>query len=479
MEPVNKASAQTAAIKKSLDVGSGVDIDALARSLASAEGAARIDTTNKRLASVESRISGYSVVSTFMSGFRQKFLDLQDVSKLSSKSVITSDSSRMPATVNSSAQPGRHSVQVQQLAAATTRASASFAASTSSLNNGTAFNIEIQVGSKPLSVINVPKDTPAGLVEAINAANIGVRATLINKNASANDWQIVLQGQSGASADFTVASSTAAVNLGLIGAGNRLTTAQDALITVNGVANIARSSNQIADVIPGVQFDIRSDPGQSVSIVVEQSNQLVKEKVNGLVNSYNEFMVVLKQLSLEVAVADDKYSGTLSRDKDFVNTLRSELRSLMTQNSSTPESGIVSLRDLGLTFAVDGTASINQKNLDLAVSTKPDAVAKMLSAGTDNTSDLASEPKGFAQDISIRLNAMLSPQGIISQRKLSGNTQIAVYKRDLQKLELRLETAYKRYISQFSSMESLVQRMDGVGKYLKGQFTAMENMYKN
>ena len=74
---------------------------------------------------------------------------------------------------------------------------------------------------------------------------------------------------------------------------------------------------------------------------------------------------------------------------------------------------------------------------------------------------------------------MLSPQGTISQRKLSGNTQIAVYKRDLQKLELRLETAYKRYISQFSSMESLVQRMDGVGKYLKGQFTAMENMHKN
>jgi flagellar capping protein FliD len=44
---------------------------------------------------------------------------------------------------------------------------------------------------------------------------------------------------------------------------------------------------------------------------------------------------------------------------------------------------------------------------------------------------------------------------------------------------LRLETVYQRYISQFSSMESLVQRMDGVGKYLKGQFTAMENMYKN
>lgn len=479
MEPVNKASGQTAAIKKSLDVGSGVDIETLARNLASAEGASRIDTTKQRLASVESRISGYSVVSTFMSGFRQKFLDLQDASKLFSKSVISSDSSRMPATVNSSAQRGRHTVQVQQLATATTRASALFAASDSSLNNGTAFDIAIQVGNKPLSVINVPKSTPAGLVEAINAANIGVNATLINKNASANDWQIVLQGQSGASADFTVVSSTAAVNVGLIGEGNRLTTARDALITVNGVANIARSSNQIADVIPGVQLDIRSDPGQSVAIVVEHSIQPVKEKLNGLVDSYNEFMTVLNELSREVTAEGDQYSGSLRRDKEFVNSLRSELRSLMTQNSSTPESGIVSLRDLGLTFAVDGKASITQQKLDLALTTKPDAVAKMLSAGTDNTSDLASEPKGFAQDISIRLKTMLSPQGNISQRKLSGNTQIAVYKRDLEKLELRLEAVYQRYISQFSSMESLVQRMNGVGKYLTGQFTAMENMYKN
>jgi flagellar capping protein FliD len=74
---------------------------------------------------------------------------------------------------------------------------------------------------------------------------------------------------------------------------------------------------------------------------------------------------------------------------------------------------------------------------------------------------------------------MLGPEGTISQRKLSGNTQIASHKRDLASLELRLEKIYQRYIKQFAGMESLVQRMDGVGSYLKGQFTAMENMYKN
>jgi flagellar hook-associated protein 2 len=198
-----------------------------------------------------------------------------------------------------------------------------------------------------------------------------------------------------------------------------------------------------------------------------------------LVDSYNQFNVVLDELSREPSDDTDEYAGVLKRDQQFVNTLRTQLRSLLTQSSATPENGIASLRDLGLTFALDGKAEINQQQLELALSTKPDAVAQMLSAGTNDASDYGTSAKGLAQDISIQLKTLLGPDGVISQRKLSGDTQIAVYESDLEKLELRLEAVYERYIAQFASMESLVQRMEGVGKYLKGQFTAMENMYKN
>ena len=479
MELVDTAKRQASTIMKSLDVGSGVDIESLARSLASAESSARFNVTKQRLANVENRMSGYSVVSSFLSDIRQNFIGLQDVSKLFSHSVTASSSSHLTASLIGDAEPGQYTVQVQQLATSTTIKSTAFVASDSSLNNGTAFDVGIQIDGAALSVITVSDDTPAGLVEAINAANIGVSATLINKSASANDWHIVLQGQSGSGANFTVATSTSAVDIGFSDTGNRLTTAQDALITVNGVADIARSSNRIADVIPGVQLDIRSDPGQTVAIVVERSGQPVKEKLQVLVDSYNQFNAVLDELSREASADSDEYTGVLRRDQQFVNTLRTQLRSLMTQTSSTPENGIASLRDLGLAFSLDGKAEINQQQLELALSTKPDAVAQMLSAGTNNASDFGTEPKGLAQDISIKLKTLLSPDGVISQRKLSGDTQIAVYERDLEKLELRLEAVYQRYIAQFASMESLVQRMEGVGKYLKGQFTAMENMYKN
>jgi flagellar hook-associated protein 2 len=155
------------------------------------------------------------------------------------------------------------------------------------------------------------------------------------------------------------------------------------------------------------------------------------------------------------------------------------MKALMTQNSSTPVGAYQSLRDIGLSFQLDGTAQIDEKKLDLALTTNNDAVATMLSAGTNGTSNLSLDPKGLAQDISIKLSDMLGAQGVINQRKVTGKSQISVYERDLVKLEVRLEAIYQRYISQFAAMESLVQRMEGIGTYLKGQFTAMENMYKS
>jgi flagellar hook-associated protein 2 len=287
-----------------------------------------------------------------------------------------------------------------------------------------------------------------------------------------------LQGSSGAAADFNITSSTAATGLGFSVPANRLATARDAEITVNGMTGIKRSSNKISDAIPGVTIDLKANPGADIAIVVERSSQPVKQKLQSVVDAYNEFNAALNELTRQPTEGSDEFTGSLLRDKQFVATLRSEMKALMTQNSSTPVGAYQSLRDIGLSFRLDGTAQIDEKKLDLALTTNNDAVATMLSAGTNGTSNLSLEPKGLAQDISIKLGDMLGAQGVINQRKVTGKSQISVYQRDLVKLEVRLETIYQRYITQFSAMESLVQRMEGVGSYLKGQFTAMENMYK-
>lgn len=479
MEPVDKANRQTATLMKTLNIGSGVDIESLARSLADAETASRINATKTRMASVENRMSGYAVVSSFLDDFKRGFDGLQNISELFTTSASSSDSARVPVSLTRDATPGQYNLSIQSLAGATVIQSASFVSSAAALNSGSAFQVGLQIGSGDVSTIEVTNDTPAGLVSAINAANLGVRATLVNKSANGDDWQIVLQGSSGEAADFSVTSSTAETDLGFSLQANRLATARDAEITISGMTGIKRSSNRIADVIPGVMIDLKANPGADVAIVIERSSQPIKQKLQSVVDAYNQFNTVLDELIRQPTEDSDEFTGSLQRDKQFVTTLRSQLKELMVQESSTSVGDYRSLRDIGLNFQLDGTAQIDEQQLDLALASDEDAVATMLSAGTNNTSNFSAQAKGLAQDISIKLGDMLGSEGVINQRKVSGNTQISAYQRDLEKLEVRLEAIYQRYISQFSAMESLVQRMEGIGSYLKGQFTAMENMYKN
>jgi hypothetical protein len=87
MVPVDKPNRQTATLMKTLDVGSGVDIDNLARALAEAETSGRINTTKTRMASVETRMSGYAVVSSFLDDVKRGFDGLKNVSELFTTSV--------------------------------------------------------------------------------------------------------------------------------------------------------------------------------------------------------------------------------------------------------------------------------------------------------------------------------------------------------------------------------------------------------
>lgn len=483
MTTIDKTGGQTSSIMKALNVGSGVDVDALARNLANAENSPRINAINERKTSVESRLSGYAIVSSFVDDVKKGFDSLKNLSSLFQLTTKSADSASVGVSLAGDATPGQYSINIQQLATSTVLQSNSFAASDVSLNAGASFDVQLTRADGPVVLINVAadKDTPEGIVSAINAADQGIKATLINKSANGNDWHIVLQGGQGVANNFSISTSISdpANNFGFDQDSNKLLAAQDAIVSVNGLAGITRGSNQVSDVIPGVMIDLKSNPGQVVAITVERNSAPLREKVLLLADSYNKLNVALDELALNDTSDDNEFAGALRRDMQFVNTLRQQLRDLLTQSSSTPSGGISSLRDVGLTFTLSGKAEVDLGRLDIALATNADAIATMLSGGTDNTSDFSAGPKGLAQDASILLTGLLGPQGLISQRKASGTSQISVFERDLVALEVRLEATYKRYILQFAAMESLVERMQGIGDYLKGQFTAMENMYKN
>ena len=115
--------------------------------------------------------------------------------------------------------------------------------------------------------IGAGNDTLAGIVTAINDADTGITAALLDVSGIGNDYRIVLSGAEGLDGSFSLAtsSSVATNSLGFDVSSNVLQAAQDAEIGYEGLL-INRGSNVISDVIEGATFQLNSTTGRVTSL---------------------------------------------------------------------------------------------------------------------------------------------------------------------------------------------------------------------
>ena len=183
----NKANAQK--LITSLGAGSGVDVASLAQNLVDAEKAPRVNAINTKIAKNEARISGYGAVLASMDIIKKAFQALENPSSILKPTVDFGNSTSVSATVSSAALPGNYNLKVIQLAAGQRSSSNSFSSSETPLNGGNPFSLQLSVNGSAAKTIRIPQiaTTPAGIVSAINAAKLGLNATLINKADGSNN----------------------------------------------------------------------------------------------------------------------------------------------------------------------------------------------------------------------------------------------------------------------------------------------------
>ena len=194
-------------IVSSLGAGSGIDIQALAQNLVDAEKTPRKDAIDAKIAKSEARISGLALVNYSLAEIKTAFAALNDASDFSSLTASNSQSSAFAVTTDSTAQAGTFGVSVSQIATSQRSSSAAFAARDTSLNGGIAFDLTLTVGDGAAQTINVTTATPAGVVSAINGAELGVTAQLLNTGDPTNPYTIVVSGQTGSSNSFSITSA--------------------------------------------------------------------------------------------------------------------------------------------------------------------------------------------------------------------------------------------------------------------------------
>jgi len=470
-------------IVSSLGAGSGIDIQALAQNLVDAEKTPRKDAIDAKIAKSEARISGLSLVNYSLAEIKTAFSALNDASDFSSLTATNSQSSAFGVTTSSTAQAGSYSVEVTNIATAQRSPSGAFAARDTTLNGGTAFNLSLTIGSGTAQTINVSTTTPAGVVSAINGANLGVTAQLLNTGDANNPYTIVVSGQTGSNNSFTLTSAeVSALNFGNATAGattpplTNLQNAANATFKVDGLT-ISRSTNTVNDVISGVTLELYTATSGSARVDMNRDTSGIKEKLNALVTAYNDFMDNMKILADQNSDVET-YGGAMAGDR-FLTSIKSQVRQLVMGDSSTPGTTLKAARDVGIDIDPNGKMSLNTDKLETALSGHFDDVVKLFSANTNNQSIYSPLPGGVAGDAVKKIDEMLRSDGSIARQTDSTNALIERQKAELAKREERMTKLLERYTKQFSIMDTLVSSANSQRTSLESSLKGLAAMYNN
>lgn len=473
----NKSAAQK--LLTSLNAGSGVDTASLAQNLVDAERTPQENAINAKITKNESRISGYSAISYVMSQVQTAFTALKDQTNFSSLAANNSNPTAFSVTTGAYAAEGSHDVEVLQVAKYQRSSSSGVASPTASLNGGNAMSFKFTLTGKAQTTISLDagKDTPQDLVTAINNAKTGVTAKLVNTgDGTSTPYQIVLSGPTGASGAFTLdqiadtsgAGATPSLSFPSNNVNNQV--AADAKIKVDGVS-YTRSSNAINDVVLGLTFNLKTTTSSAASLDLTRDTTAIKDKLNTLVQSYNDAMSMLNVVSDPKSTVDT-YGATLVGDST-VRMVRQQLRAMFTNVSSTPGSTVGSLWQVGISVDEKGTMSMDSTKLDTALTDNFSDVVKTFTGNQNNVSAYTIAPAGIAGDAVKSLTKMLSATGILQTQSTNAETQNTKYKDDLTKLGTRMDALLARYQKQFAAMDSLVGSINSQKTSLKSTFDGM------
>ncbi|MDB2550177.1 flagellar filament capping protein FliD, partial [Porticoccaceae bacterium] len=323
--------------------------------------------------------------------------------------------------------------------------------------------------------IPVTTTTPAGVVEAINAANKGVTASLVDTGTGGNNFRIVLSGDTGIAGTFAVTSSISD-DLGFGDADKTLQTAQDAVINFEGLT-INRGSNSVNDVISGTTIDLNGVTSSAVRLNVTSDTSTLKTSLQDVVTVYNSLNSSLDNMGSVKDGSTDTLNGALAGDGSLISYIKNNIRTAVFNESSTKSGNVNALRDLGISIDRSGKMTFDETTYNSMVLNNFDDISKMLTAGTSNQSAYDTASKGLSQDIATTLEGLTDKDGIVTTRSTNASSVLADHKEELTKLETRMTAVYQRYLSQFTAMESMMASLDATKDYLTGQLESLSKAY--
>ncbi|MEM1404372.1 MAG: flagellar filament capping protein FliD [Pseudomonadota bacterium] len=375
-------------------IGSGLDIEGLVTQLVNAERVPPETRLTNREAELTSELSAFGTLQGALSNFQSSVRNLTNASTFDQRSGSSSNSDAVTATVESNAAVGTFNVNVDQLAAAQSLASESFSSASEEVGEGTLTfrfgtvtatpetstpqtfdNFELNADRSTATVtIDSSNNTLEGVRNAINEADIGVSAAIVNdgtgfrlllsseESGAANALELRVDDtgdgiDSDASGLSRLAFNEDANNL------SQTVAATDANFTVNGLS-LTSASNTVEEVIDGISLTLRETTDAPVQITATQNEGAVRSAIESFVSSYNNVVNVTNNLTSYDA--ETNVAGPLQGDFS-ARSIVTQIRNAISEGANGFGGPFSSLSELGITTQADGTLSIDDADLNAAL----------------------------------------------------------------------------------------------------------------
>ncbi|HSV26367.1 MAG TPA: flagellar filament capping protein FliD [Sedimentisphaerales bacterium] len=264
-------------------------------------------------------------------------------------------------------------------------------------NNGTEVNHSFSLNANMrVSRLLAEIETAFGDTVVATLDNGVIRVTDKTNGTSQMEIQLSYNAGTGSSGlslpafSRQVQGGSLAADLGGFAAGDFTETqaARDSLIRVNGFPPtgwIARSSNTVTDVIPGVTLDLFSTG--SVNLTVARDSASVKEKVQSLIEAYNAVVQHIRDNSSYDA--STRVAGILMGNRT-VSSIREMIRNPLVSQAAGFAAGRNSLAmpaNIGLSFNRDGVLSLDSELFDRALLENYSGLVDLIAADKAGFSD--------------------------------------------------------------------------------------------
>lgn len=369
----------------STGVGTGLDVTTLVSKLMAVE-RKPVSVMNSQTSAYKAQLSAYGSLSSSLASLQSAATALNNLAALDGATATVANATLATASASPGAAPGTYSLVVQTVAQAQSLATPAFASAAATIGTGTltfdfgtysggAFSLNPAKQSATVTIA-AGQDSVAGVRDAINAADIGVAASIVNDGTgqrlvitsndtgTASALRISVADGDGTNTD-NAGLSRLAYDASTGGTTNlsEVTAAADATAVVNGIS-VTSQSNSMANAIEGVTLDLlQAAPVTPTTITVAHDVTSATSAVTAFVTAYNSAVTTLGKLSSYDPAT--KTGAALQGDSTLIG-IQSQMRALL-GGAVTGAGGYSTLADLGISFQSDGALALNATTLKAAL----------------------------------------------------------------------------------------------------------------